>query len=169
MNNEVSTAEILALKVLNRDIDERWVNWAVDMLKEGYETEHLIILAGESKPFNQFEMQELAENVLYELQLDYSDKEQTIKNYACFLIDKFFNGEIDNLKVLTILKDICIELAYGMYLFDFYLFCFAKDEISYLGYQFYIQGVTAENIDEKIADYFLEWKTNCDKNTTTPA
>jgi hypothetical protein len=81
-----STAEILAFKALNRDVDKTWVDWAVDMLIAGFDTEHLTILAGESEPFNQFQMQELAEKVLVELQLDYSDKDQTIKNYACYLI-----------------------------------------------------------------------------------
>ena len=41
----------------------------------GFDTEHLTILAGESEPFNQFQMQELADKVLAELQLDYSDKD----------------------------------------------------------------------------------------------
>jgi len=107
-----STAEILAFKALNRDINKTWTDWAVEMLMAGYDTEHLTILAGESEPFNQFEMQELAEKVLTELKLDYSDKDQIIKNYACYLIDKSLNGVLDNVKVLDILKDICIELDY---------------------------------------------------------
>jgi len=73
-----TTAEILAFKALNRDVDKTWVDWAVELLMAGYNTEHLTILAGESEPFNQFQMQELANKVLEELQLDYSDKEQTI-------------------------------------------------------------------------------------------
>ena len=52
-----STTEILALKALNRDIDKFWVNWAVDMLLAGFDTENLIILAGESEPFNQFQLE----------------------------------------------------------------------------------------------------------------
>jgi hypothetical protein len=71
-----STAEILAFKALNRDVDKTWVDWAVDMLIAGFDTEHLTILAGESEPFNQFQMQELAEKVLVELQLDYSDNSE---------------------------------------------------------------------------------------------
>ncbi|MFZ4464691.1 MAG: hypothetical protein ACOYN5_12650 [Bacteroidales bacterium] len=51
-----TTAEILAFKALNRNIDKTWVDWAVDMLIAGYDTENLTILAGESEPFNQFQM-----------------------------------------------------------------------------------------------------------------
>lgn len=107
------------------------------MLMTGYDTENLTILAGESEPFNQFEMQELADKVLAELGFDYSDKDQIIKNYASHLIDKSLNGELDNFKVLEILKDICIELNYEKYLYDFYSLYFAKDDLSYSENQWY--------------------------------
>jgi hypothetical protein len=164
-----STAEILAFKVLNRDVDKTWVDWAVDMLMAGFDTEYLTILAGESEPFNQFQMQELVEKVLAELQLDYSDNEQTLKNYACYLIDKSLDGELDNFKVLDILKDICIELDYDKYFYDFYLLYNAKDDLSYSENQWYWDGATRENIEKIITDYFRKWKTNCvtDEKTTT--
>ncbi len=164
-----TTAEILAFKALNRDIDKAWVDWAVDMLMAGYDTEHLIILAGESEPFNQFQMQELADKVLTELQLDYSDKDHAIKKYACYLIDKSLDGELDNFKVLDILKDICIELDYEKYLYDFYSLYFAKDDLFYSENQWYWDGATRENIEKIIEDYFTTWKTNCvtDERTTS--
>ncbi|HYG38322.1 MAG TPA: hypothetical protein VD908_06880 [Cytophagales bacterium] len=163
-----TTAEILAFKAFNRDIDENWVDWAVDMLTAGYDTENLTILAGESEPFNQFQMQELADKVLSELKLDYSDKDEAIKNYACYLIDKSLDGELD-FKVLDILKDICIELDYEKYLYDFYSLYFAKDDLSYSENQWYWDGATKENIDKIITNYFITWKTNCmpDERTTT--
>lgn len=164
-----STSEILALKVLNRDVDKSWVDWAVDMLMAGFDTEHLTILAGESEPFNQFKMRELVNKVLAELQLDYSDKDQTIKNYACYLIDRSLNEELDNFKVIEILKDICIELDYEKYLYDFYSLYFAKDDLSYSENQWYWDGATRENIDKIITEYFKSWKINCvpDEQTTT--
>ena len=162
-------AEILVVKALNRDINKIWVDWAVDMLMAGYDTEHLAILAGESEPFNQFEMQELTDKVLAELQLDYSDKDLTIKNYVCYLIDKSLDGELDNFKVLDILKDICIELDYEIYLYDFYSLYFAKEDLSHSENQWYWDGATRENIDRIITDYFRTWKTNfvTDEQTRT--
>jgi hypothetical protein len=162
-----STAEILAFKVLNRNIDKVWIDWAVEMLMAGYESENLTILAGESEPFNQFQMQELANKVLGELQLDFSNKEQIIKSYACYLINKSLTGEIDNFKVLSILKDVCIELDYEKYLYDFYSLYFAKDDLSYSENQWYWNGATRENIDQIITDYFLRWKSNCLTNGET--
>lgn len=42
-----STAEILAFKAFNKDIDKRWIDWAYNMLLAGYSTEYLVMLAGE--------------------------------------------------------------------------------------------------------------------------
>ncbi len=164
-----STAEILAFKALNRDIDKSWIDWAVDMLMAGFDTENLAILASEFEPCNQFQLQDLTSKVLDELRLDYSDKDQTIKNYACYLIDKSLDGELANFKVLDILKDICIELDYEKYLYDFYSLYFAKEDLSYSENQWYWDGATRENIDEIITDYFKNWKKNCmtSEETTT--
>lgn len=163
-----STVEILAFKALNRDVNKTWVDWAVDMFMAGFNTESLTILAGESEPFNQFQMQELTDKVLAELQLDYSDKDQTIKNYACYLIDKSLAGEIDNFKVLDILKDICIEL-------DHEKTCMTSIPFTSRKMTYPIRKINGigterqENIEKIITDYFTTWKTNCvtDERTTT--
>ena len=62
-----STYEILAWRTLDRGIDDKWVDWAIEMLSSGFETEHLIILAGELKPYNQFYLKELTSKVFKEL------------------------------------------------------------------------------------------------------
>jgi len=159
-----STTEVLAFKALNRDINKVWVDWAVEMLMAGVETENLIILAGESEPFNQFQLQDLTTKVLDELQLYYSDKDQTIKNYACYLIDKALNGELETIEVLNILKDICIEMDMEKYLYHFYLLYFAKDDLLNSENQWYLDNVDRTNIDRVISDYFTVWKINCMPN-----
>ena len=153
-----STVEILTLKALNRNVDEKWITWAMDMLTAGFETEHLAIFAGESEPFNQFQLQSQAEKVFSELELDYSNKDQVIRNYACYLIDKALNKQMESFNVLNILKDICIELDYAKYLYDFYSLYFAKDDLKFSENQWYWNDATRENIDTIIIDYFIKWK-----------
>jgi len=58
------------------------------------------------------------------------------------------------------LKDICIELDYEKYLYDFFSLYFAKDDLSYSENQWYWNGATRENIEKTITDYFTTWKTN---------
>ena len=159
MNVIKSTAEILAFKALNRNIYKKHFDWAVDMLMAGFDTDNLRILAGESEPLNQFYAQELVDKIFCELNLDYSNKDEIIKDYALFLIEKSLNGEIDDFRVLNILKDICVELDYADYLYDFYLLFYAKEDFSYSEYQCYWNknNLTKENIDEFINIYFRNY------------
>jgi hypothetical protein len=128
------------------------------MISAGYKNEDLLILAGEQEPFNQFELQRLTDKILAELNLDLKDQERIIKNYATYLIDKNLNGEIEQIKVLYTLRDICIELGYEKYLYDFYLLYFAKDDLITLENTWYWPNVNKSNIDDVIKDYFVEWK-----------
>jgi hypothetical protein len=80
-----STYEILQFKALNRDVTEDWIDWAIDMVSAGFETEHLIILAGISKPYNQFYLQDLTSKVFDELSLDFSSVNKTSADYVTFL------------------------------------------------------------------------------------
>ncbi|MDO3628310.1 hypothetical protein [Mucilaginibacter sp. BT774] len=156
-----STAEILAFKVLNRNIDKRWVNWATDMLMSGFDTENLIILAGEQVPYNQFELIGLTNKIFDELNIDLSDDDTIIKKYACYLINKALTGEMQADDVLNILKVLCIELDYDRNLYDFYLLYFAKEDLKYSDNQWYWNGADKANINTIIYDYFVGWKQNC--------
>ncbi len=154
-----STTEILAFKVLNRYTDKRWVDWAVDMLMAGFDTEHLCILAGESEPLDFFEMQSLTTKVLAELDLDYSDRDQIILNYVIYLIDQALAGEMDGFAVLSKLKDLHMEQDLD-YLYNFYLLYWAKDDLLEMGQQGYWIGATRQNIDRIVEEQFIQFKAN---------
>ncbi|MGB4774306.1 MAG: hypothetical protein WBP45_03980 [Daejeonella sp.] len=164
-----STAEVLAYKVLNRHFDKVWVDWAFEMMMAGFDTENLVILAGISpSPFyNQFEFHDLTNKVLEELQIDYSDKEQVIKNYVYYLIGKGLNGETESFLVLDILKNICYELDYAPYLYDFSALYFAKDDLKYSEVQWNWGDADRSNIDSIITEYFKEWKVNFESENNT--
>jgi hypothetical protein len=164
-----STAEILAFKVLNRNTNIAWVDWALDMMTAGFDTEHLRILAGEREPFNQFQMQDLTNKVLNELNLDYADKNKILNNYVCYFIDKALSDETQTLKVLNSLKDLCIELDYKRFLYDFYLLYFAKQDLIDSENQWYWDGADRSNIDNIIKEYFTKFKSNCVTEKTTNA
>jgi hypothetical protein len=82
-----STYKILKSKLLNRDVDEEWVDWALEMMEAGYKSVNLHILAGITRPYNQFELRNLTENVLRDLNLDYSNEDKVFRDYAHFLIE----------------------------------------------------------------------------------
>jgi hypothetical protein len=152
-----STAEILAYKVLNRGVDKTFINWAVDMLRAGFDTEYVVELAGASLNDNQFELQALATKALMELGLGYNDKNQIIKNYAHYLLGLALSESIATLKALRILRKIYIELGYESYLYDFDSLCSAKEDLADGEMQWYWVGADSTNIDSVIHDYFVQW------------
>jgi len=155
-----STYEILAWKHLNKSVDEKWSNWAVEMMMVGYETEHLIQLAGIRKPYNQFELRELTDKVFDELNLDYKNQDNVLINYTTFLVKDVLNGRRELLKTLRDLKDLCITLDYDKRIHDFYLLYFAKEDLNYDTVQWYWEGATRDNIDQICFDYFEKWINN---------
>ncbi len=151
-----STAEILFFKMTGRSVDERWVAWAYDMIVAGFDTESLVMLAGEQRPFNQFEMQHLAEKAFQELNLRWDDRELVLRNYACYVIAKK-----TMVVALDILKEAHVDLNYEMFYHDFYLLYHAKHSLDNYGDQYYWDGATEENIDAVIKECFVEWRNKC--------
>jgi hypothetical protein len=164
MSPIASTAEILVFKILGRNVDKKWIDWAYDMIAAGFETENLIILAGEMEPYNQFELQNLTDKIFAELNLTYDNAEQVYKNYACYLIAKVLSNQMQAISVLDILKDIYIGADYDPPYHDFYDLYFAYDDLKYSENQWYLPNVTRENIDEVIQTYFVKWLVRCGEN-----
>ena len=152
-----STYEILAWKYLNKSVDEKWSDWAVEMMMAGYETEHLIELAGIEKPFNQFELHELIEKVFLELNLDYKNQDKIVTNYVTFLAKGVLNGSRDMLKTLRDLKDLYIALDYDSKLYGFYSLYFAREDLNHDTVQWYWKGADRTNIDKICTDFFTKW------------
>jgi len=161
MNTVKSTLEILAFKMLNRNVNTVWINWAVEMLIAGHNSESLLYLAGENEKTSQFELQELAHRTLNELALDYSNHEKVIKDYVCYLLDKAILKERDHISVLETLKNLCIELDYDSSLYDFYSLYYAWTDLKYAEDQWYWDNATKLNIDQIIEDYFNKRKGEC--------
>ena len=144
-------------KSMNHFIDEGWIDWAIEMMEAGFESENLYMLAGITRPYNQFELQDLTTKVLKDLGLDYSDRELTIKNYVYYLIKTSLNDPTTFLNTLRILNDICRDLDYDKKYMDFYLLYYAKDELKDFDEQFYWNGANRNNIDFIIVEKFHEW------------
>ncbi|SHM89934.1 hypothetical protein [Mucilaginibacter sp. OK098] len=157
-----STAEILLFKMLERPVCKKWIDWAYDMLVAGFETENLVMLAGETEPYNQFEVQSLADKVLNELNLTWDDREQVYKNYVCYLVSAVLDGKLKAVNVLCIIKDVYLDNDLEPYHQDFSLLYWAYNDLTYSDQQWYWDGATRENIETIIKDYFMEWKAKCE-------
>jgi hypothetical protein len=150
----LSTYKILKEKAFNADIDESWIDWAIEMMEAGYEADSLYQLAGAIKPYNQFELQVLTTQVLKDLQLDYSDKRKALKKYVHFLITSNLDKPENYFKVLREFRDIYYELDMDSELQDLALLYWAKDDLQCQDYQHYWEGANRENIDTIIKEKF---------------
>jgi hypothetical protein len=153
----LSTYKILKEKAFNSDISETWVDWAIEMIRAGYESENLYELAGISRPYNQFELHDLTNKVLKDLKLDFSDNEIVIRNYVYFLTSNSINKPETYLKTLRELKNICTDLELDKEYMDFYLLYFAKEDLTESENQWYWNGADRTNIDSIIREKFESW------------
>ena len=154
----LSTYKILKEKAFNCDITESWIDWAIEMMDAGYESINLYELAGTTRPYNQFELKELTNKVFKDLNLDYSDKTKTLKNYVYFLITSNIDKPEKYDKVLREFRDIYYELDMDSEYQDLALLYWAKDDLIYTDYQHYWKGATRENIDAIIKEQFELFK-----------
>jgi hypothetical protein len=152
-----TTAEILAFKTLNRDVTESWIKWAIEMVANGHDTEHLIVLAGVSGPYNQFYLQDLTSKVFQELSLDITDQERILRNYSAYLAGEGLTSARNYPEVLRELSDISIDLDHPKYLYDFYLLHNARETLEIFEDQMYWPNATADNIHLIITEYLKNW------------
>lgn len=155
-----STTAILAYKSLNRDVDKEWIDWAVEMLMNGFDSEHLVILAGISPPYDQFELQSLTQKVFQELKLDYSNQKMVIRNYVShlFTFEIMENSDIQSLlKSLRLLRDIYYELDYGSYISPLYKLYYGVEDLQHDDVQWYVDGLDRSNIREIVNGTFTKW------------
>lgn len=155
----LSTYKILKEKACNADIGKNWSDWAIEMMEVGFEVDSLYELAGISRPFNQFELQVLTNKVLEDLNLDYSDKEKTIKNYAYFIIKSNVGNASKYYDVLKEFRDIYYELDMDNEYKAFALLYWAKDDLLSQEVQWYWDGANRTNIDRIIKEQFELWVT----------
>ncbi len=155
----LSTYRILREKACNSDIDEKWAEWAIEMMQAGYEIESLYQLAGIYKPYNQFELQELTSKVLNDLNLDYSDKRKTLKNYIYYLVSANFDKPDNYFEILKEFRDIYYEVDMDCEFQNLTLLYWAKDDLIYEDNQHYWEGANRANIDTIIRQEFVNLKT----------
>lgn len=150
-------------KACNADIDQTWIDWALEMMQVGYESDNLYQLAGISKPYNQFELQDLTNSVLNDLNLDFSDKKKTIRNYAYFLVSSNIDKPKSYTKILKTIGDIYYELDMDIEYRNFALLNWAKDDLEYDTYQHYWDGADRNNIDTIIKEQFVLFMKKIEK------
>ncbi len=159
-----STYKVLADKVLEQGSREEWIDWALEMVMAGFESEHLIILAGLTLDTNRFEFDDIVNRALKELSLDKATKDEIVYAYVYYLVSEAIEGNISKRKVLRELRDLCQNRDYDEELFKFYLLYYALDELENLGVQSYWNNGDNNDIDIEIDNELRSWKNGYEAN-----
>lgn len=159
MTNTVpTTAEIVALRGLERGVDERWCAWAISLLEKGTDTPSLSVLAGERPPYNQFELGELVDRVLVELGVSkYSCVEDAAVAYASVRTQHLLSGCDTADVVLSELGALCWELELSGDIHDFYLLHWGLDDLKHDTMCYHWPDANRGNIHQIIRNCCQKW------------
>ena len=157
MHKVKSTYKVLGSRALQQDSAEDWIDWALEMMEAGFESEHLIILAGLSPSLNRFEFDDIVTKTLKELSLDRFSEDEKVNGYIYYFISEALQGQISTKAVLQNCRKICQLRDYDDAFYPFYLLAYAQEELDEFGVQFYWQDANSDNLDLIINTQFLEW------------
>ena len=133
------------------------VDWAIEMLELGHETPSLLILAGLSKPTNQFEVKDYLKRALSELKLDEKTGDEATLSYSSYYITKIAKGE-DVKRNLGMVYQFCQMRDYDKIIYDFYLLFWAWDDLDYGNeYQSYWPDADKSNIEQVVIETAKKW------------
>lgn len=160
------TYKIVAYPHLESVNGDDCVDWAIEMLQAGYETPSTLILAGLSKPTNQFEVKDYLKSALRELKLDEKTGDDATISYSSYYIIKIARGE-EIKRNLGMVYEFCTSRHYEKIIFDFYLLYWAWGDLDYGNeYQHYWPEADKNNIEQIVIDTARKWVLENEKHYT---
>ncbi|GAA4338076.1 hypothetical protein [Flaviaesturariibacter amylovorans] len=115
-----STYALLAARCRQQDHSEDWIDWAIDLMEAGYDTAHIVELAGSTPALNAFERSELTARALAEAGIDASDREQVLREYAWHLASDALEGGLSYPSAVRELTQLSRDLGYPAELSQFH-------------------------------------------------
>lgn len=132
------------------------VNWAIEKVKQGEETENILMLASFREPIDRFEIRPYVSAVLNELSLEQLNYKHAIIAEVHYYLNHILN-DLDLKSNLDKLKQICVNNDYEFGLMIFYLLYYAWDGLEDCGENFYYEGVTLNNIKSVVKRDAKNW------------
>ncbi len=151
------TYKVVAYSDLTTVNGDDSVDWAIEMLQLGHETPSLLILAGLTKPTNQFEVRDYLKRALDELELDEKTGDDATLSYCSYYILKISRGE-EVKRNLAAVYEFCRASDYEKNIFDFYLLHWAWDDLDHgEEYNHYWPDANRYSIKQIVIDVAKKW------------
>lgn len=158
---------IFGKRALGQLSSSDYVDWAVEMLTESYDSHSLRILAGLDKFTSTFEAEDYFLRSLKELNLNIPDSEMAVRAYACAIAAQLIEEKITAQQGVRALYKICVATEYAP---DFMIWLELDDALDSLlagNYPYTYQSATLENFDDlakQEAENFIA--TVCNQSAT---
>ena len=134
------------------------VDWAIDCIRNGIESENLFIVAGFSPPYDREEMAHYLSATLRDLNLNEKYNTYSDKAYAHFLIQEITQQRNLRKNILELYNlSLSIE-SESLNLETFYLYYHSWESLEYGEYSYsYLEGLELHNIESKLIEYANQW------------
>ncbi|MEM6844017.1 MAG: hypothetical protein AAF632_17450 [Bacteroidota bacterium] len=132
------------------------IDWAIELIRNGKESENILIVASFSKPVDREEIKPYITGALKELNLNEKYGEYSIVANAHYYLEQILN-DYEIRKNLTKLYEICLNADMDSRLMPFYLLYHGWDELEEIGANYYFEGADLDNIEEVIKEQAKIW------------
>jgi len=133
------------------------IDWAIELIRDGQETENILILASFSKPIDSDEIRPYVTGALKELNLKEKYGEFSMFAQAHYSVEQILaNAEVR--KHLSELYQVSLNSNIEPDLTPFSMLYHAWSSLEADGYNYYYEGVTLENIRETLIQEAENWK-----------
>lgn len=132
------------------------IDWAIELIRNGIETDNVLILASFSKPVDRTEIKPYITRALKELNLTEKYGEYSIIANAHYYLEQILN-DCEIRKNLTKLYEICLNADMDSRLMPFYLLYHGWDELEQIGGNYYFEGADLNNIEKVIKEQAQIW------------
>lgn len=151
------TYKIVAYSAFPDYDQDEFVDWALEMVFSGYESPHLLMLAGFVKPANYFQSTDYVRKALSELGLTPKTGLEAVMSYSSYYIKKIARSEQveENLYVVYKLSQ---STQYDKIIYDFALLYWAWEDLNCEDeLQNYWSGANRSNIHSIITETARNW------------
>lgn len=158
------TYKVVAYSALTTIDGDDCIDWAIEMLQLGYDTPSLLVLAGLTKPTNQFEVRDYLKTALSELKLDEKTGDDATLSYSSYYITKIAAGQ-EVKRNLGLIYEFCLARNYEKVIYDFYLLYWAWDDLDHGNhYQAYWPDANKSNIEQILIETAKKWVKENEKH-----
>ncbi|WP_038332068.1 hypothetical protein [Empedobacter falsenii] len=155
------TISVLAKRYLHPFDSLELVKWSIEILKIGYETENLYILAGLDDE-NTIVREDYFFKSLNDLNFIIDNKESILKEYAFYISKKFLNSKISEFTAIGIMNQISNEFYFDDNLTIFQFILSDLIALKRNGNSAYLDVLNPDNktkfIQEEFQEYYSKYK-----------